>query len=114
MHVLLRHARRVMLSVAMGALFLAAAPATGRAQLVTICISPFGRKIINVNGACNPPDRAITWNVAWCDGAAWPAGTSGRAGTGGTDWAAGFSRAAGSSGTGGCDRTGGSHGSDWT
>ena len=33
MHVLLRHARRVMLGVAMGALFLAAAPATGQSAV---------------------------------------------------------------------------------
>jgi hypothetical protein len=74
MHVLLRHARRVMLGVAMGALFLAAAPATGRAQLVTICIAPSNRKIVNVNGTCSPPNRAITWNI---DGVTGPAGQQG-------------------------------------
>jgi Collagen triple helix repeat (20 copies) len=77
MHVLLRHARRVMLGVAMGALFLAAAPATGRAQLVTICITPGSRKIINVDGTCSPPNRAITWNV---DGVTGSRGQQGPAG----------------------------------
>jgi hypothetical protein len=77
MHVLLRHARRVMLGVAMGALFLAAAPGTGRAQLVTICYAPHTRKIVNVNGTCSPPNRAITWNV---DGVTGPRGQQGPAG----------------------------------
>ena len=83
MHVLLRHARRVMLSVAMGALFLAAAPATGRAQLVTLCYNPHNRKIVNVDGVCSPPNRAITWNVDGVTGSRGqqgPAGMQGPAG----------------------------------
>ena len=77
MHVLLRHARRVMLGVAMGALFLAAAPATSRAQLVTLCYAPHTRKIVNVDGVCSPPNRAITWNV---DGVTGSRGQQGPAG----------------------------------
>jgi Collagen triple helix repeat (20 copies) len=77
MHVLLRHARRVMLGVAMGALFLAAAPGTGRAQLVTLCYAPHTRKIVNVDGVCSPPNRAITWNV---DGVTGQRGQQGPAG----------------------------------
>ena len=83
MHVLLRHARRVMLGVAMGALFLAAAPATSRAQLVTLCYAPHTRKIVNVDGVCSPPNRAITWNVDGVTGSRGqqgPAGMQGPAG----------------------------------
>src|SRR5271168_4616541 len=83
MHVLLRHARRVMLGVAMGALFLAAAPGTGRAQLVTLCYAPHTRKIVNVDGVCSPPNRAITWNVDGVTGSRGqqgPAGMQGPAG----------------------------------
>src|SRR5277367_3554603 len=83
MHVLLRHARRVMLGVAMGALFLAAAPATGRAQLVTLCYAPHTRKIVNIDGVCSPPNRAITWNVDGVTGSRGqqgPAGMQGPAG----------------------------------
>src|SRR5277367_5575553 len=86
MHVLLRHARRVMLGVAMGALFLAAAPGTGRAQLVTLCYAPHTRKIVNVDGVCSPPNRAITWNVDGVTGSRGqqgPAGMQGPAGPAG-------------------------------
>ncbi len=83
MHVLLRHARRVVLGVAMGALFLAAAPATSRAQLVTICYNPHTRKIVNVDGTCSPPNRAITWNVLGVTGSRGQQGPAGEQGPAG-------------------------------
>ena len=67
MRVSLRHARRVMLGAAMGALFLAIMPGTGRAQtcsagICEVCISP-KHQTINTHGgsACNAPNRLITW-----------------------------------------------------
>ncbi len=83
MHVLLRHARRVMFGVAMGALFLAAAPATSRAQLVTLCYAPHTRKIVNVDGVCSPPNRAITWNVLGVTGSRGQQGPAGEQGPAG-------------------------------
>ena len=40
MHVSLKHARRVVLGVAVGALLLAAAPGSGQADIIQICVSP--------------------------------------------------------------------------
>ena len=62
MHVLLRHARRVMLGVAAGALLFAAGVAhAGGEEVLTICI---GRKNQENNFGkrfCTTPNRAITW-----------------------------------------------------
>jgi Collagen triple helix repeat (20 copies) len=78
MHVSLKHARRVVLGVAVGALLLAAAPRSGQAAIVTLCVSPTGKpKIVSVNGTCNSPNRAITWDQA---GVAGPSGIQGSKG----------------------------------
>src|SRR5260370_30298312 len=75
MHVSLKHARRVVLGVAMGALFLAAAPGSGRADILQLCISPRGRKIVlPIGGTCSKPNRAITWDS---DGVVGPTGPQG-------------------------------------
>ena len=114
MHVLLRHARRVMLGVAMGALFLAAAPATGRAQLVTLCYNPHTRKIVNVDGACSPPNRAITWNVDGVTGSRGQQGPAGMQGPAGPTGPRVQSGPQGPAGPAGAIGPVGSHGSDWT
>jgi hypothetical protein len=65
MHVLLRHARRAVLGVAVGALLLAAAPGSGQADIIQICVSPKGQRIVlPLGGTCNKPNRAITWDSA--------------------------------------------------
>ena len=60
MHVLLRHARRVMLCAAAGALLLAGVAHAGGEEVLTICIGAKTKKIISVNGSCTTPNRAIT------------------------------------------------------
>lgn len=83
MHVTLRHARRVMMGVAMGALFLAAAPGAGRADIVTICISPKGQRVLNVDGSCSRPNRQITWDTEGVIGPSGPQGPKGSEGPAG-------------------------------
>src|SRR5277367_650884 len=89
MHVSFRHARRVVLGVAVGALLLAAAPGSGHAEILSICVSPHGQKIIlPLGGTCNPPARQITWDsggVTGPSGAQGPAGMQGPAGATGPD-----------------------------
>ena len=75
MHVLLRHARRVALGVAVGALLLAAAPGSGQAEILQLCISPSAQKVVlPLGGTCSKPNRAITWDS---DGVEGPSGTQG-------------------------------------
>ena len=84
MHVLLRHARRLLLSVAMGALCLAAAPGAGRADVVQLCISPKkGLIILPLGSPCNPPNTAITWDQAGVVGPSGPIGPKGSQGPAG-------------------------------
>jgi len=77
MRVSLRHARRVMLGVAMGALFLAGSSGTGQAQTLSICVSPKHQTINTHGGGCNAPNRLITWDEAGVTG---PTGTTGPVG----------------------------------
>lgn len=78
MHVLLKHARRVALGVAMGALFLAAAPGSGQAQTISLCISPSGQKVVlPLSGTCRKPNRLITWDPAGVAGPSGPLGPKG-------------------------------------
>ena len=59
MHVLLKHARRVVLGVAVGALLLAAAPGSGQAEILTLCISPNAQKVVlPLGGTCNQAESA--------------------------------------------------------
>jgi hypothetical protein len=84
MHVSLEHARRLLLSVAMGALCLAAAPATGHATVVQICINPKSQEILLPLGStCNPPNRAITWETTGVVGPSGPLGPKGSQGPAG-------------------------------
>jgi hypothetical protein len=87
MHVLLKHARRLALGVAMGALLLAAAPGSGQADILTICVSPTKQRVVSVDGTCNKPNRAVTWDsngVAGPSGAQGPKGMQGPQGPTGT------------------------------
>ncbi|MGD0116755.1 MAG: hypothetical protein ABSD30_01740 [Candidatus Binatus sp.] len=77
MHVLLRHARRVMLCAAAGALLFAGVAHAGGEAVLTICIGAKTKKIISVNGSCTTPNRAITWLQ---DGVAGPTGPQGTLG----------------------------------
>lgn len=87
MHVSLKHARRVMLGAAAGALLLTAMPAVGQAQeLLSICVSPVSQKIVQVNEAassCVPPQIYLTWAAAGVPGATGPAGPAGPQGPAG-------------------------------
>jgi Collagen triple helix repeat (20 copies) len=84
MHVLLRHTRRIAIGVAMGALFLAAAPGAGQAQVVSICVHPkTGEILLPLGGACNPPNRQITWDVNGVVGPTGPTGPMGNEGAAG-------------------------------
>jgi Collagen triple helix repeat (20 copies) len=81
MHVSLKHARRVVLGVAVGALFLAAAPGSGRADIIQICVSPKGRRIVlPLGGTCSKPNRAITWDSEGVVGPSGPQGPKGQQG----------------------------------
>ncbi len=69
MHVSLKHARRVVLGVAVGALLLAAAPGIGQADILTLCISPRGQRVVfPIGGTCNTPNRQITWDSDGVEG----------------------------------------------
>ena len=108
MHVSLKHARRVVLGVAMGALLLAAAPGSGRADILQICVSPRYQKVVlPLGGTCNKPNRAITWDSNGVAGPTRAARSQGYARTAGTD------RHRGSDGTARSGRTGWSHRNAW-
>jgi hypothetical protein len=84
MHVSLRHARRLLLSVAMGALCLAAAPTSGHAEVVSICINPkHGTIFLPPSGPCNPPNDQITWETTGVVGPSGPLGPKGSQGPAG-------------------------------
>ncbi len=90
MHVSLRHARRMLLGVAMGALFLAAAPRAGQAEILTICIPPHGQNILlPLGGTCSPPNRQITWDSNGVVGPSGPQGPKGMQGPAGPTGAMG-------------------------
>lgn len=90
MHVLLKHARRVALGVAMGALLLAAAPGSGHADILQVCISPRGQVVVlPLGGSCNKPNRAITWDSEGVQGPTGPQGPKGMQGPAGPTGTAG-------------------------
>src|SRR5258708_2908993 len=90
MHVSLKHARRVVLGVAVGALLLAAAPGSGQADILTICIAPTGKThIVSINGTCDSPNRAITWDSTGVAGPSGIAGAKGQQGPQGPTGTAG-------------------------
>ena len=81
MHVLLKHARRVALGVAVGALLLAAAPGSGQADILQLCISPNSQKVVlPLGGSCNKPNRLITWDSYGVQGPSGPQGPKGMQG----------------------------------
>ncbi len=81
MHVLLKHARRVALGVAVGALLLAAAPGSGQADILQLCISPNSQKVVlPLGGSCNKPNRLITWDSNGVQGPSGPQGPKGMQG----------------------------------
>jgi hypothetical protein len=90
MHVLLKHARRVALGVAMGALLLAAAPGSGQADILTLCISPKGQRVVlPLAGTCNKPNRLLTWDSNGVEGPSGPLGPKGMQGPQGPTGTAG-------------------------
>jgi len=90
MHVSLKHARRVVLGVAVGALLLAAAPGSGQADILQLCISPKGQKVVlPLGGTCNTPNRAITWDSDGVEGPSGPQGPKGMQGPQGPTGTAG-------------------------
>jgi hypothetical protein len=90
MHVLLKHARRVALGVAMGALLLAAAPGSGQADILTLCISPSAQKVVlPIGGTCSKPNRLITWDSNGVEGPSGPQGPKGMQGPQGPTGTAG-------------------------
>lgn len=91
MHVSLRHARRLLLGVVMGALCLAAAPGAGRAAVVQLCINPRNGKIVSSSPSftCSPPNEAITWETTGVVGPSGPQGPKGSQGPAGAIGATG-------------------------
>jgi len=88
MHLSLRYARRALLGAATGALLLAVLPGAGRADTLSLCISPHGR-IDSVNSSCSPADRLITWDSNGVTGPTGPQGPQGPAGPPGDQGATG-------------------------
>ena len=80
MHVLLRHARRVMLCAAVGALLLAGVAHAGGDEILSICIAAKTKQIVSINGTCTSPNRAITWNEFGVTGPSGPQGPLGQQG----------------------------------
>jgi len=81
MHVSLKHARRVVLGVAVGALLLVAAPGSGQADILTLCISPKGQHVIlPLGGSCDKPNRLLTWDSDGVEGPSGPQGPKGMQG----------------------------------
>jgi len=102
MHVSLRHARRMVLGVAMGALFLAAAPGSGRADILQLCINPQSRQVVlPIGGSCNSPNRLLTWDSDGVVGPTGPQGPKGMQGPQGPTGTAGQSGPQGPVGPGG-------------
>jgi len=90
MHVSLKHARRVVLGVAVGALLLAAAPGSGQADIIQICVSPKGQRVVlPLGGTCSNPNRAITWDSEGVVGPSGPQGPKGMQGPQGPTGTAG-------------------------
>jgi len=90
MHVSLKHARRVVLGVAVGALLLAAAPGSGQADIIQICVSPkHQRVVLPLGGTCSSPNRAITWDSNGVVGPSGPQGPKGMQGPQGPTGTAG-------------------------
>ena len=90
MHVSLKHARRVVLGVAVGALLLAAAPGSGQAEILSLCISPSAQKVVlPLGGTCNKPNRLITWDSYGVVGPSGPLGPKGQQGPQGPTGTAG-------------------------
>jgi len=90
MHVSLRHARRMLLGVAVGALFLAAAPGAGHAAILTLCLSSTGQRVLlPLGGTCNAPNRQITWDSNGVVGPTGPQGPKGMQGPAGPTGPAG-------------------------
>jgi Collagen triple helix repeat (20 copies) len=90
MHVLLKHARRLTLGVAVGALLLAAAPGSGRADILSLCISPKGQTVVlPLSGSCSKPNRQITWDSNGVEGPSGPQGPKGMQGPQGPTGTAG-------------------------
>src|ERR1700674_623719 len=90
MHVLLKHARRVALGVAMGALLLAAAPGSGQADILTLCISPSAQKVVlPIDGTCSKTKLLITWDSNGVEGPSGPQGPKGMQGPQGPTGTAG-------------------------
>ncbi len=116
MHVLLKHARRVVLGVAMGALFLAAAPGSGQAQtILTLCISPKGQRVVfPIGGTCTKPNRLITWDENGVAGPSGPQGPKGVQGPQGPTGTAGETGPQGPVGPGWRDRAGRERRSGWS
>jgi hypothetical protein len=97
MHVLLRHAR-VMLCAAAGALLLAGVANAGGGD-ISICISPQQQKIfLPLGGACNPPNRLLTWDPDGVVGPTGPQGPKGQQGPAGPTGAPGQMGAQGAPG----------------
>ncbi len=102
MHVSLKHARRVVLGVAMGALLLAAAPGSGQADIFQICVSPkHQRVVLPIGGTCSSPNRAITWDSNGVVGPSGPLGPKGMQGPQGPTGTAGAMGPQGPVGPGG-------------
>jgi len=80
MHGLLRHARRVMLCAAAGALLFAGVAHAGDDDILTICIAAKTKRIISINSSCPPPNRAITWDAEGIVGPTGPQGPLGEQG----------------------------------
>src|SRR6202050_141457 len=108
MHVSFRHARRMVLGAALGALLLAAAPGTGQAQILSICVSPKGQNVVlPLGGTCNSPNRQLTWDSAGVTGPTGPQGPAGTQGPAGATGAMGQPGPAGPSGAAGVRGAGG-------
>jgi hypothetical protein len=111
MHVSLKLARRVALGVAVGALLLAAAPGSGRADILQICVSPIGQKVVlPLGGTCNKPNRAVTWDSNGVTGPSGPQGPKGMQGPQGPTGTAGQMGPQGPVGPGGAIGPGGNVG----
>jgi len=78
MHLLLRHARRVVLSAAVGALLFTGVSYAGGDEFISICISPKHQIVLlPPDGTCSPPNRQLTWDA---DGVTGPTGVQGTLG----------------------------------
>ncbi len=104
MHESFRHARRVMLGAALGALFLAAMPSAARATegTISICVSPKHQRVNLPPGrSCNAPNRLFTWDPNGVTGPSGPTGAAGLQGLAGTTGPTGATGAQGGPGSDG-------------